>query len=183
VPVLVSWHREPIRHAFVEIRDARRGGRVVTVIEIVSPSNKSRGPDREAYLQKQAEVLESDAHLLEIDLLRAGERLAASPGLRAYLGGESGRLHYLVHVSSVPERRLPAPVSQVYGFTVRDSLPRVPVPLLAGDAPVPLDLPGAFARTYDAGPFAKIVDYDAEPSPPLDPEDAGWARELLAARR
>jgi hypothetical protein len=38
---------EPIRHAYVEIRDPSRGHHLVTLLEIVSPSNKQAGPDRE----------------------------------------------------------------------------------------------------------------------------------------
>src|SRR5207248_3342441 len=61
---------EPIRHPFVEIRDPTRGHRLVTLLEIASPSNKRSGPDRQAYLRKQSEVLGSDANLIELDLLR-----------------------------------------------------------------------------------------------------------------
>lgn len=181
-PVLVRWDHEPVRHPFVEIRDARGGGRVVAVIEIVSPSNKARGPDREAYLRKQAEVLASEAHLVEIDLLRAGERLAVEPGIRAYLAGSGRAAHYVVVVSHAGERA-PTPQSRVYGFTVRDPLPRVELPLLAGDPPVALDLPLAFARAYDSGPYAKVVDYAGEPDPPLSADDMAWARERIAAAR
>ncbi len=182
-PVLVRWDHEPIRHPFVEIRDARGGGRVVAVVEIVSPSNKARGADREAYLRKRAEVLASDAHWVEIDLLRSGERLAVEPGLRAYLAGPGRAAQYLVIVSHAAERRGPSPQSRVYGFTLRDPLPRVELPLLPGDDAVPLDLPVAFARAYDSGPYAKVVDYAAEPEPPLTPEDAAWARERVTTGR
>ena len=71
---------EPIRHLFVEIRDPSRGHKLITLIEILSPSNKWPGPDREAYEAKQREVLESDASLIELDLLRGGRRIL--PDLR-----------------------------------------------------------------------------------------------------
>ena len=73
--VEVTITAEPLRHQVVEIRDASRGHKLITPIEIVSPSNKRAGVDRRAYLRKQREVLESDASLIEIDLLRSGERL------------------------------------------------------------------------------------------------------------
>jgi hypothetical protein len=47
-------HSEPIRHAFVEIRDPSRRHKLITLIEIASPSNKRPGMDRRAYVQKQA---------------------------------------------------------------------------------------------------------------------------------
>lgn len=182
-PVVVRWDHEPVRHPFVEIRDLRGDGRVVAVIELVSPSNKAKGPDREAYLRKQAEVLASEAHLIEVDLLRAGERLVVEPRVRAWLASRRDAAHYVVHVSHAGERAAPAPRSRVYAFSVRDPLPTVELPLLPGDAPVALDLPRAFARAYDSGPYAKVVDYQGEPAPPLGPEDQAWARARLATPR
>ena len=73
---------EPIRHLFVEIRDPSRGHKLITLIEILSPSNKRAGPDREAYESKQREVLESDASLIELDLLRGGRRILPDPASR-----------------------------------------------------------------------------------------------------
>jgi hypothetical protein len=66
---------EPIRHLYVEIRDVSRGHKVITVIEILSPSNKGPGNDREVYETKQRAVLESEANLIELDLLRGGRRI------------------------------------------------------------------------------------------------------------
>jgi len=77
----VTFHRDAIRHHFVEIRDPTQGHKLITLIEIVSPSNKHPGPDRRAYTKKQREVLDSDASLIELDLLRTGERLFANPEL------------------------------------------------------------------------------------------------------
>src|SRR5438132_494647 len=66
---------EEIREPYLEIR--RTGTReVVTVIELLSPTNKRPNSDglRE-YLAKRGTVLRSGAHLVEIDLLRSGRRL------------------------------------------------------------------------------------------------------------
>jgi Protein of unknown function (DUF4058) len=72
----VSWHgTDAIRHHFVEIRDSAHAHKLITLLEIVSPSNKRAGPDREAYDAKQREVLKSDANLIELDLLRGGRRI------------------------------------------------------------------------------------------------------------
>ena len=56
---------------FIEIRD-RRSRELVCAIEVLSPSNKRPGPDREQYLTKRRQILSSPAHLVEIDLLRGG---------------------------------------------------------------------------------------------------------------
>lgn len=59
--------------SWLEIRD-RRDRRLVTVIEVLSPSNKTPGADRDAYFGKRRQTLASMAHFVEIDLRRGGER-------------------------------------------------------------------------------------------------------------
>jgi Protein of unknown function (DUF4058) len=71
-PLLVDAPVEPISETFLEIIDRDSGNRVVTIIEFLSPSNKSPGPDREQYLWKQQENCNSEANLVEIDLNRFG---------------------------------------------------------------------------------------------------------------
>ena len=66
--VEVTVASEPLWHQVVEIRDASRGHKLITLIEIVSLSNKRAGVDRRAYLRKQREVLESDASLEPIPI-------------------------------------------------------------------------------------------------------------------
>jgi len=62
------------RQAFLSIRD-RQWHDVVAVIELLSPVNKKRGEGRNEYLVKRSNVFHTPAHLVEIDLLRGGERL------------------------------------------------------------------------------------------------------------
>jgi len=57
------------RHTFLEIRDCDNR-QLVTVLELLSPSNKRPGPDREQYLAKRQQLLASSVHLVELDLLR-----------------------------------------------------------------------------------------------------------------
>src|SRR5262245_13305380 len=64
----------PLRLHRVEIRTTAQQ-QLVTVIEILSPVNKR--PSHEAYLayqRKRRDFLRSEVHLLELDLLRGGER-------------------------------------------------------------------------------------------------------------
>jgi hypothetical protein len=66
---------ERVREAFLTIRE-RETMEVVTVIEVLSPGNKQAGSDgRREYLRKRRDVLLSATHLVELDLLRGGERL------------------------------------------------------------------------------------------------------------
>src|SRR5262249_45270164 len=78
-PLLVDAEPDPATETFLEIIDRESGNRVVTVIEFLSPSNKSPGPNREQYLRKQLEVCSSDANLVEIDLNRFGTHALAFP--------------------------------------------------------------------------------------------------------
>ncbi len=77
------------RHSALEIRD-RRNRRVVTVLELLSPSNKTPGPDRDDYLAKRRQVLAGMTHLVEIDLRRGGHTAepAGVASLRLLCAGE-----------------------------------------------------------------------------------------------
>lgn len=68
---------------YLEVRE-RRNRRVVTVIEVLSPSNKEPGSDRDDYLAKRRQVLAARTHFIEIDLLRGGEAsgLSTDPSVR-----------------------------------------------------------------------------------------------------
>jgi hypothetical protein len=153
-----------VRLSYVEIRD-RRTRRVVTVIELLSPSNKQAGPDRDQYEHKRAEILASRTHFVEIDLLRSGGRM---PFAEEVTGD------YCILVSRYPQR----PHADLWTVNLREPLPRIPIPL-SGDVPEPLlDLQAILHQLYDAGGYAKFI-YDAEPDPPLASADATWARSLV----
>ncbi len=168
------------RHAFVEIRDSKRGHKLITVIEILSPSNKSRGPDRLAYEAKQREVLESDASLIEIDLLRSGRRVLPNAHLEE--GIRVLRCPYVVLVSRAWDRDNLSLGDIVFRIGQRDPLPCIPVPLKQGEAELPLDLQFIMNDVYDAGPYRRgAVDYAGPIQPPLSGEDAEWAAGLIGA--
>jgi hypothetical protein len=153
------------RVPYIEIRD-RRNRRLVTIIELLSPSNKKPGDDRTQYLAKRATTLASPTHFVEIDLLRGGPRMPMSPTPTGDYG---------VLISRAGER--PRAVWQPIGL--RKPLPAIAVPLNEGEPPVPLDLQAILHRMYDNYGFAKFM-YQTEPDPPLKPEDAAWARGVLA---
>jgi hypothetical protein len=163
-----------IREIYLEILDPR-SGHVITVIEFLSPTNKAIGEGRELYLQKQLQVLESDANLVEVDLLRRGESTAAIPadGLYAYQPYD-----YLVCIS------LPANRGEfrIIPRTVRDPLPRVGVPLRPGEPNVALDLPALLARAYENGAYDEMINYARDPDPPFGEPDATWVRQIARAR-
>jgi hypothetical protein len=153
------------RHSSIEIRD-RRNRRVVTVIELLSPSNKTPGSDRDDYLAKRRQVLAGMTHLVEIDLRRGGER-PTPPELPA--------CEYYVLVSRYEQR----PKLLFWPFGLRQRLPVVPIPLLAPDPDVALDLHAVLNRTYDAADYGKYI-YGESPDPPLSAKDEAWARTFVA---
>lgn len=159
---------ELYRQPFVLIAD-RDEDRVVTALELLSPSNKSPGDDRQAYLGKRRQYLRSGTNLVEIDLLRSGTRPPIQNGVPS---------DYAVLVC---EPRA-SPSAGLWAFSVREVLPTVPVPLDAGIAPVMLDLRVCLDRTYDEAGYERGIDYGQPPEPPLTEADAAWAVGILAAR-
>jgi hypothetical protein len=152
------------RQSFLEIRD-RRNRRVVTVLELLSPTNKTAGSDRAAYLGKRRQLLAAPTHLVEIDLRRGGAR-PQPPDLPACA--------YYVLVSRYADR----PKVDFWPIGLRERLPVVPIPLLPPDADVLLDLQALLDRVYDAANYGKYI-YDETPQPPLSAADAAWARQFV----
>jgi len=144
---------------------------VVTVLETLSPANKRPGGDgRREYLKKREEVVQSQSHLVELDLLRGGARLPMMNPLPP--------ADYYAVVSRSQRRRKAAG----YAWTIRDRLPTLPLPLKAGDPDVPLDLQAAFATVYDRARYDLSLNYDVDLQPPLGDDDAAWVRGLLRSR-
>ncbi len=180
--VEMTVHIEAIRHQFVEIRDSMNGHKLITLIEILSPSNKRPGPDRDAYQRKQREVLESDASLIELDLLRSGERVLPDLNLQALLSQFEPPADYVVFVNRSWQRSEGVGY-QVFPFGLREWLPCIPIPLQQGEPEIPFDLQYVFNRVYDGGPYRRgAVDYSSPPIPPLSEADKAWAEQLLRDR-
>ncbi len=170
---------EPLRHHFVEVRDASRGHALVTLIEIASPSNKRSGPDRRAYQMKQQEVLQSETSLIELDFLRAGERLIGGLWIAEWAGRRDPPPDYLVAVNRAWEREMGWEY-ELFPVRLEEPLPCIPVPLRKGEREIPLDLQYTFQQAYDGGPYARgAVDYGSPPDPPIRPDHAAWLAECL----
>ncbi len=177
-PLKVRVAHDEFREPFVEIyTQVEEGNRLVTSIEILSLSNKTSGEQgRELYVRKQKEMLASKAHLVEIDLLRAGEHVSAVPLDAATEICGDFDYHVSVHCFDDRETYL------VYPIGMEERLPPIAIPLLPGDEPVTLDLQAVFDRCYDAGPYAREIRYGVDPVvPALDGDHAAWASQCLAA--
>ena len=175
-PWVLTVKPEEIREVYIEILSVADQSRVVTVIEILSPSNKIAGSEgRQLYLTKQREILSSQTHLIEIDLLRKGEHTVAAP--REMLL-KRGKWNYLVclHRSGQKGRY------EVWAITLQQRLPRIHIPLQDGDPDVVLDLQAVFNRCYDEGAYTRRLNYRSELPIPLKGNDAQWADALLRER-
>lgn len=155
------------RVPYLEIRD-RRGRQLVTVIELLSPSNKRTGEDREQYLAKRRELLRSPAHLVEIDLLRGWTPMPAE---------DRPEGDYSVLVSRAECR----PAAAFWPVRLRDRLPVVPIPLREPDEAARVDLQEVLHHAHD-GPGYEHFIYLGAPEPPLLAEDAEWARQFRPDR-
>jgi hypothetical protein len=165
---LVSPMAEEVPLLSVEIHDVA-GRRLVTLIEILSPVNK-HGEGAREYDLRRIDLLKTQTHLLEIDLLRQGQRIL--------LVGELPPAPYYVYLSRW-ERR---PYTQVWPIQLRDALPPVPVPLLPPDPDVPLDLQAAVNACFDLVGYERLLGYSGPPPPPpLREDDAAWATDRLRA--
>jgi hypothetical protein len=159
---------EKVREGYLTIRDAQRHA-VVTVIEVLSPSNKAPGAGRDEYESKRHQVLATLTNLVEIDLLRAGEPMEMQP---------QSKSDYRILVRAGWER----PKARLYAFSVRQPIPDFSVPLRHGEKEAVLALGKLLAEIYDRARYDIRLNYRQPPVPPLSPEDAAWADKLLRAK-
>jgi hypothetical protein len=162
-----------------EYLDEERQGRInilhrpdrklITVLELLSPTNKSSDGLAE-YRNKRRAVLHQKAHLVELDLLVGGTRPA--------LGAPLPKGNYFVYVSRVENR----PNCEVSVWTVRDPLPTIAIPLKAPDKDVHIDLGTVFRTTFERGRYARSLSYGKKPVAPLGKADAKWATALSAGK-
>jgi len=160
----------PVRLANVEVREAGTDT-LVTAIEILSPINKRPGRERQKYLRKRRELLRSEVHVMELDLLRGGERSPLETALPP--------APYYVTLARADHR----PLVDVWPIQLETRLPVLPVPLSAPDPDVPLDLGTVVQAVYERGGYATRIDYrQPVPPPPLEPEQQAWVEQLLRSR-
>lgn len=159
VPFMVE--EEEYREVWIEVR-YRPDRSVVSVLEVLSPTNKS-GPERSVYLSKRRAILRQSISLVEIDLLAGGKRIAPPATLP--------NCDYCVVLVRADERA----TCQVYPSSVRQPLPTIDVPLKPADGDVAVDLQDAFTAAFERGGYATSIDYTRPPTAPLSEADLAWA--------
>lgn len=166
--LFTSVVREEHSEEYLEIRQ-RSDGKLVTLIDVVSPPNKLAPAGRKAYLTTREEAKQNRASLVEIDLVIQGQPTLdySREGLPDW--------DYAVTVtrSAQPER------FEIYTATLQKRLPRFRLPLAADDRDTVVDLQAAFARCYDQGNLANLLDYQRDPAIGLADDDRKWLADLL----
>jgi hypothetical protein len=170
--LFTSVLREEHQEDYIEIRQ-RGDGHLVTLLDVVSPANKTSPAGRAAYLDKRREGRAGNANLVELDLVLQGQ-----PTLEYSRDGLPD-WDYAVTVtrSTQPERY------EIYTATLQKKLPKFRLPLASDDRDTVLDLHTVFTRCYDQGGFAARIDYQRDPPAPLNAEDQKWLQELLRQQK
>lgn len=162
--VIREEHAEPL----LEVRQ-RGDGRLVTLVEVISPGNKGTEDGRRAYLTRRQEARTVRANVVEIDLVLQGAPLVeyAREGLPHW--------DYAVFVSRASQ----ADRYEIFPATLAKRLPKFRLPLAADDRDTIVDLQSAFARAYDQGDFAGAIDYTRDPPARLSEENRAWLEQRL----
>ena len=159
----------PVRVTYLEVRQGPED-QVVTVVEILSPSNKAPGSGRLDYVRKREDILASYVNLVEIDLLRGGEPMPLTTPVP--------RCHYRILVSRERWR----PSARLFPFMVWDAIPKFPLPLLEGDEPIEADIGPLLAAMHHTARYNIAVNYEnPPPGPALEPEYQEWVQARLNA--
>jgi Protein of unknown function (DUF4058) len=155
-----------VRESYLEVRDIETGD-VITAIELLSPVNKRSGEGRRTYEFKRQAILGSQTHFIEIDLLRSGSPMA--------MGEAPEPTDYRLLVSRANDR----PLAQLYGFNVEQPIPLIPVPLKIGEQDLDLNLKLLLDEIYAQARYARRIDYQTAPVPPLRDMSQAWAIDLI----
>jgi hypothetical protein len=164
--------QERLKQAYLVIRELDELRRVLAVVEILSPANKS-GDYSLRYQEKRRRLIASPAHFLEIDLLRAGKNPSRDlfPELPA-----APYFIFLARKTTTGRRE------EANTLRLQDPLPIVGLPVTPSRPELPLDLPAAFSAAYDLSVPPSVIHYDRPPPGKLSEEDAAWVAERLRER-
>jgi Protein of unknown function (DUF4058) len=165
--LVVDEHRE----SFIEIYEAGEKQQLVTVIEVLSPSNKKpRSKGWKLYHRKRQSLLIGGANFVEIDLLRGGRKM---PMLQPW-----PRCPYTLLVS---RRSLLSRCRVWLGWSLKP-LPVIPIPLLRPDPDVSLALQPLIETIYARNRYHRSIDYTKPLQPPLAETEAVFLAEQLRTR-
>ncbi len=173
-PVLLEIAHDPIIDRHIEIRNAS-GGKVITAIEFLSPWNKAHGAGLNEYLKKREQYLQTQASLVEIDLVRGGKWHLMTPPYRV------PKQYRTTYRATVKRATMPNQLA-LYPISLAAKLPTISVPLRPGEKDIALNLQDLIDQVYRNGGFDRI-DYSKPCDPPFDEEESKAATPFLQARQ
>jgi hypothetical protein len=166
---------ERIKQDYLVVRELDQFARVLAVVEVLSPANKS-GNYVPRYREKRMSFLSSRAHFMEIDLLRGGDNPSRA------LFPELPAAPYFIFVA---RKTRMGRNEEGYPLRLQDPLPVVNLPLGPPRPDLPLDLAAAFRAAYDLSvrPGSNRYTVETPAEPPLNETDAEWVRQVVGATR
>jgi len=165
---------EPLTERHIEIREQALGGRLVTVINVLRPTDKTSLERSATYRYKQRDYLAGGVNLVEIDLIRSGQHTISIPQRSIPKDRRAGLYACVRRADNLG-------FGHVYDLALAQPLPAIAIPLRSADQDIRLDLQFLLTQAYDRGRYAATIDYTQEPDPTL-PHNAGeWADQLLQA--
>jgi hypothetical protein len=166
-PIAVVMPIEEIEETYLTIKELP-GLKLVTVIEVLSPTNKKTKDGRAEYLEKRRDLVLSKVNFVEVDLLREGSPMP--------LLNPPPREDYRILICRARPRRK----TVLYSFRWTTPIPEIPIPLVPGDDEPILDLNSILHSLMDRAGYDIVIDYRQPPSPRLRPEEKKWAAPFLA---
>lgn len=154
---------------WIEIQD--EAGQLVTVIELLSPSNKEDEPARGRYVNKRRTFVSAGVNVVEIDLVRRGWSVFPEE-VRELMRKQATPYAVCVFRASHLRER------EVYAVGLRDRLPVISIPLRPTDADIALRLQPLIDQCHERGRY-HLLGYRTELDPPLSPAEAAWVQEVL----
>lgn len=169
-PIEVAVPVDDIEETYLTVKEVSTR-KLVTVIEVLSPTNKCGHDARREYVEKRRSLIRSRTNYIEIDLLREGRPMPLEPP------PPPNDYRILVCRGWTRSKAL------VYVFPWTVPVPSIPVPLLLEDDEPVLDLNGMLHRLMELARYDLEIDYHRLPKPPLREADAAWAAAIIAGTR
>jgi hypothetical protein len=165
--VIVPIGKDEIEEAFLTIQEVS-SRKLVTAIEVLSPTNKKTKKGRAQYLDKRTKLLRSKVNFVEIDLLRGGEPMP--------LTDPPPSSDYRILICRPKLSRN----ADLFGFSIKTQIPTIPIPLLPKDSEPNLELNDILHALFERARYDLSIDYQQPPVPRLSKNDASWAATILA---
>jgi hypothetical protein len=153
----------------VEIHDET--GRLITVIEILSPTNKRELGERQRYLSKRRDFIGAGVNVVEIDLVRQGAPIFPESVAEVLMQKQAAYAVCVFRADQPSQNR-------VYPIPLRSRLPVIRIPLRPSDSDVLLDLQSLIDQCHEHGRYHRL-NYAAPLNPPLRADDEAWAEAIL----